>query len=113
MVVHSLFENAGPLKVSVGDESPGYMPWSAHGESWVGWCYPYPRPIQASSVMHWRDTHITNPGTCNIACTHASALISWQCVTPLHKTHTGVQYSMQPKQQQLQAFCLNSGTQPS
>ena len=42
---------AGPLQVSVGNESPGYMPWSAHGESWVGWAYPYPRPVQASLVL--------------------------------------------------------------
>lgn len=42
---------AGPLHVSVGDESPGYMPWSGHGESWIGWCYPYPRPVQASLAV--------------------------------------------------------------
>ena len=42
---------AGPLQVSVGNESPGYMPWSAQGESWVGWTYPYPRPVQASFVL--------------------------------------------------------------
>lgn len=40
---------SGPLQVSVGEEGPGYMPWSGSGESWVGWCYPYPRPVQVAN----------------------------------------------------------------
>lgn len=34
------------MQVSVGQEGPGYMPWSSAAEVWVGWCYPYPRPVQ-------------------------------------------------------------------
>ena len=41
---------SGAMQVSVGQEAPGYMPWSSGTEIWVGWCYPYPRPVQAS--MH-------------------------------------------------------------
>ncbi len=45
--------SAGPMEVSVGEEGPGYMPWSG---SWVAWCYPYPRPVQvidsAMAVTH-------------------------------------------------------------
>lgn len=34
------------MQVSMGQEGPGYMPWSSGTEVWVGWCYPYPRPVQ-------------------------------------------------------------------
>ena len=48
--------SAGPMEVSVGEEGPGYMPWSGSSESWVAWCYPYPRPVQvidsAMAVTH-------------------------------------------------------------
>ena len=44
------------MQVSVGEEGPGYMPWNGSRESWVGWCYPYPRPVQvvniATAAMH-------------------------------------------------------------
>ena len=34
------------MQVSVGQEGPGYMPWSGVSETWVGWCYPFPRHVQ-------------------------------------------------------------------
>ncbi len=38
------------MQVSVGEEGPGYMPWNGSSESWVGWCYPYPRPVQVVNI---------------------------------------------------------------
>ena len=37
---------SGPMQVSIGEEAPGYMPWSSSTDIWVAWCYPYPRPLQ-------------------------------------------------------------------
>ena len=36
------------MQVRMGQEGPGYMPWSSGTEIWVGWCYPYPRTVQVS-----------------------------------------------------------------
>ncbi|KAL0034546.1 hypothetical protein WJX79_007807 [Trebouxia sp. C0005] len=46
-----LASRPGPMQVSVGEEGPGYMPWNGSRESWVGWCYPYPRPVQVLCIQ--------------------------------------------------------------
>ncbi|DBA79124.1 TPA: Protein argonaute-3, variant 2 [Trebouxia sp. C0004] len=46
-----LASRPGPMQVSVGEEGPGYMPWHGSSESWVGWCYPYPRPVQVLCIQ--------------------------------------------------------------
>ncbi len=38
------------MQVSVGEEEPGYVPWNGSSESWVAWCYPYPRPVQVGDI---------------------------------------------------------------
>lgn len=48
------------MQVSVGQEGPGYMPWSNAAEVWVGWCYPYPRPVQVNP-------HFWGPKSCRPA----------------------------------------------
>jgi hypothetical protein len=42
--------------VALGSARAGLLPWSSGGSAWLGWRYPFPRPVAALALFLPPDT---------------------------------------------------------